>query len=149
MNEDGCTGNEVVDDAPPRPTAADLADLAERLLDEVDHELSTDRWAILNIETEHATWRRYDMAALRHCCRLVRKIEAASASGLEFAVRTLDRAHMEAWLTALYIHFGGHEALVRLARNTEYQTAAFANETLLMYSWVRGVRAGWVGSRRG
>jgi hypothetical protein len=68
------------------------------------------------------------MAALRHCSRLVHEIEAASASGLELAVRTLGRAHMEAWLTALYIHFGGHEVLVRVAQNTEYQTAAFVND---------------------
>lgn len=138
MDKDGYTGTEVGDDAPARPTSAELADLAVRLLDEVDQELSTDRWAILSTDTERATWRRYDMAALRHCCRLVREIEAASAGGLEFAVRTLGRAHMEAWLTALYIHFGGHEALVRVAQNTKQQTAAFVNDAEAFDKWLRG-----------
>jgi hypothetical protein len=118
--------------------SVELADLAERLLGEVDHELSTDRWAILNIDTEHATWRRYDMAASRRCCRLVCEIEAASAGGLEFAVRTLGRAHMEARLTALYIHFGGHEALVRVAQNTEQQTTAFVNDAQEFDKWLKG-----------
>lgn len=141
MDEDEHAVTEMGDDvAPPRPTSAELADLAERLLDEVDRELSTDRWAILNIETKHATWRRYDMAALRHCCGLVREIEAATAGGLEFAVRTLGRAHMEAWLTALYIHFGGHEAVVRVAQNTECQTTAFVNDSQEFDKWLKGER---------
>lgn len=141
MNEDEHTVTEADDDvAPQHPTSPELADLAERLLEEVDRELSTDRWAILNSDTKRLTWRRYDMAALRHCCALVREIEAATVGGLEFAVRTLGRAHMEAWLTALYIHFGGHEALVRVAQNTEYQTTAFANDSQAFDKWLKGER---------
>jgi hypothetical protein len=141
VNEDEHTATEKGDDvAPSRPTAEEFADLAERLLREVDQELSTNRWAILNIETKHATWRRYDMAALRHCCGLVREIEAATAGGLEFAVRTLGRAHMEAWLTALYVHFGGHEAVVRVDQNTEYQTKALANDSQEFDKWLKSER---------
>ncbi len=36
-------------------------------------------------------------------------------------VRVLGRAFLEAWLTALYIHFGGDEALERVAQDTLHQ----------------------------
>ena len=37
------------------------------------------------------------------------------AADMEYAVRALARAHMEAWLVSLYIHLGGYEAVEKLA----------------------------------
>lgn len=43
-------------------------------------------------------------------------------------VRILARAFMEAWLTALYIHFGGFEALERVVQDTAYQVRLVDND---------------------
>ena len=90
------------------------------LVGEVDEAFSSDRWAIVDSGREHATWLLYDGAALRHCCRLLYEIEVAAAAGLELSVRMLGRAHMEAWLVALYIHFGGCEALLKVAQDARH-----------------------------
>lgn len=44
------------------------------------------------------------------------------------AVRIMARAFMEAWLTALYIHFGGWEALERVVQDTAYQVKLVDND---------------------
>lgn len=50
--------------------------------------------------------RYYDAAALRHCCQLLKDIEISSAARQEMAVRILGCVFLEAWLAAVYIHFG-------------------------------------------
>jgi hypothetical protein len=102
------------------PSSAQVAQGVIDLLGEVDEAFSSDRWAILDSGREHATWLLYDGAALRHCCRLLYEIEVAAAAGLELSVRMLGRAHMEAWLVALYIHFGGYEALLKVAQDARH-----------------------------
>jgi hypothetical protein len=85
------------------PSSAQVAQGVIDLLGEVDEAFSSDRWAILDSGRQHSTWLLYDGAALRHCCRLLCEIEVAAAAGLELSVRMLGRAHMEAWLVALYM----------------------------------------------
>jgi hypothetical protein len=105
------------------PTDAELADGARRLLDEVDVALCGSAFAIINHQTRGTIHRYYDAAALRHCCLLLKDIETCSAAGQEMTVRILGRVFMEAWFTALFIHFGGWDAFERVAQNTVYQVA--------------------------
>jgi hypothetical protein len=103
------------------PTSEELSDGARRLLDEADAALSGSAFAILNNQTRGTIHRYYDAAALRHCCQLLKDIELSSAAGQEMTVRILARVFIEAWLTALYIHFGGWEAVERVAQATADQ----------------------------
>jgi hypothetical protein len=106
---------------PHSPTSEELADGARRLLAEVDAALGGSAFAILHSQRRSTVLRYYDAAALRHCCRLLEDIEQCSAAGQEMTVRILARVFIEAWLTALYLHFGGWEAFYRIAQETVYQ----------------------------
>jgi hypothetical protein len=106
------------------------------LLGEVDEAFNSDRWAILDSRRQHATWLLYDGAALRNCCRLLYEIEVAAAAGLELSVRMLGRAHMEAWLVALYIHFGGYEALLRVAQDARHSLEGIELEARQFDEWL-------------
>jgi hypothetical protein len=98
--------------------AADTA----RLLLEADTALSADRWAIINNGSASTGHRLYDAAALRHTCALLRSIARAAPDEDELAVRILGRAHVEAWLTGIYLHFGGNAAIERIAADTLKET---------------------------
>lgn len=123
-------------DTPSPPTPEALSDGVARLLAEVDEAFATDRWAILDRGSEHVTWLFYDGAALRHCCRLLYEMEIAAAAKLELAVRLLARAHLEAWLAGLYIHYGGFEAVERVAQDTRYSLEATDNEASEFDKWL-------------
>jgi hypothetical protein len=122
------------------PTSEELSDGIVRLVDEVDRELATDRWAIIDARTDHVKWRLYDGAALRQCCRLLWEMEIAARSDQEFSVRLLHRAHLEAWLTGLYIHYGGFEAVTRVAQDTRHGLEAANNEAAAFDQWLVGER---------
>jgi hypothetical protein len=124
------------DDAPPPPTPEELSDGIVRLLAEVDEAFATSRWAILDRGSEHVTWLLYDGAALRHCCRLLYEMEIAATANLELAVRLLARAHLEAWLAGLYIHYGGFEAVERVAQDTRSSLEATDNDARLFDQWL-------------
>lgn len=113
---------------PTAPTSDELAAAAKRLLDEADAALSGSHFAIINRHTPGTLHRYYDAAALRHCCHLLTEIETAADAGQEMTVRVLGRAFIEAWLTALYIHFGGDEALERVAQDTLHQVKLSDND---------------------
>jgi hypothetical protein len=123
------------------PTSAQVAQGVIDLLDEVNGVFSSDRWAILDSGREHATWLLYDGAALRHCCRLLYEIEVAAAAGLELSVRMLGRAHMEAWLVALYIHFGGYEALLKVAQDARHSLEGIELEARQFDQWLAAEKA--------
>jgi hypothetical protein len=93
-----------------------------RLLLEADDALSADRWAIINNGSPSTRHRLYDAAALRHTCSLLRSIARAALDEDELAVRILGRAHIEAWLTGIYLHFGGNAAIERVAADTRNET---------------------------
>jgi len=118
------------------PTPEELSDGIARLLTEVEDAFASDRWAILDRGSEHVTWLLYDGAALRHCCRLLYEMEIAAAARLELAVRLLARAHLETWLTGLYIHYGGFEAVERVAQDTRYALEATDHEARLFDQWL-------------
>ena len=122
--------------APAPPTTAQVAQGVIDLLDEVDEAFSSDRWAILDAGRQRATWLLYDGAALRHCCRLLYEIEVAAAAGLELSIRMLGRAHMEAWLVALYIHFGGYEALLKVAQDARHSLEGIEREARQFDDWL-------------
>jgi len=124
------------DDICPSPTPEQLSDGTLRLLAEVDDAFATNRWAVLDRGSEHVTWLLYDGAALRHCCRLLYEMEFAAAGPLEFAVRLLARAHLEAWLAGLYIHYGGFEAVGRVAQDTRYSLEGTNNEASQFDHWL-------------
>ena len=98
---------------------------------EADNALSADRWAIIN-RSESTQHRLYDAAALRHACALLRSIARAALDEDELTVRILGRAHIEAWLTGIYLHFGGHDALQRIAADTLKETQT-TNDALKNY----------------
>jgi hypothetical protein len=123
-------------DRPAPPSPAQVAQGVIDLLGEVDEAFSSDKWAILDSGRQHATWLLYDGAALRHCCRLLNEIEVAAAAGLELSVRMLGRAHMEAWLVALYIHFGGYEALLRVAQDARHSLEGIELEARQFDEWL-------------
>ena len=131
---------EANDDVPPPVTAEELSAGIVRLVDEVKETLATDRWAILDTGTEHVKWLLYGAAALRHCCRLLYEMEIAARADQEFSVRLLGRAHLEAWLVALYIHHGGFEALTRVAQDTRYGLEATANDAAEFDKWLTAER---------
>ena len=118
------------------PSSAELTDGINRLTAEVDSVLSTDRWAILDSGREHAAWLLYDAASLRHCCQLLREIEVAAQSAQELTVRVLGRTHLEAWLVAVYLHFGGYEALTRIAQDSRYQLEMLNQEARQFDTWL-------------
>lgn len=128
MNESWHQITEDREWAPREPTSEEVTGAIAALLTEVDSAFDSDRWAVLNGVGNHATWLLYDGAALRHCCHLLYEIEVAAASGLEFAVRNNGRTHMEAWLVALYIHFGGYDALIRVAQAARHSLEGIAAE---------------------
>jgi hypothetical protein len=106
---------------PVNPTSEELSDGARLLLAEADAALNSSAFAVLNKQTRSTLHRYYDAAAVRHCCQLLKDIELSSDAGQEMTVRILTRAFIEAWLTALYIHFGGYEAFERVVQGTAHQ----------------------------
>lgn len=104
--------------AQPEPTAAEVAEAVVNLLAEVDAALSSDRWAFLDTGSDEVKYRLYDAAALRHCCLLLEQIAQCAAADQDLAVHILGRAHLEAWLFAMYLHFGRQDALTRIAQDT-------------------------------
>ncbi|MFE3527009.1 hypothetical protein ACFXOD_36645 [Streptomyces sp. NPDC059161] len=97
-------------------TSDDVSELVPLLLAEVEQAFGSSRWALVNSGTERVKRRVYAGAALSHCCRLLAEMETAARAHQEIAARLLFRAHLETWVVCLYIHFGGHQALERLAR---------------------------------
>jgi hypothetical protein len=93
-----------------------------RLLLEADDALSADRWAIISNGSLRTRHRLYDAAALRHTCSLLHSIARTALDEDELAVRILGRAHIEAWLTGIYLHFGGNAAIERIAADTRNET---------------------------
>jgi hypothetical protein len=87
-------------------------------------------------ETDESGADLYDGAALRHCCRLLYEIEVAAAAGLELSVRMLGRAHMEAWLVALYLHFGGYQALLKVAQDARHSLEGIELEARQFDEWL-------------
>jgi hypothetical protein len=110
------TGQSV--DRRSEPSAAEVAEGVVGLLAEVDTALSSSRWAFLNTGSDNVKYRLYEAAALRHCCLLLEQIAGAVAADLDLSVRILGRVHLEAWLYAMYLHFGKHDALTRMAQDT-------------------------------
>jgi len=99
-------------------TVEGLGSATRWLLAEADVGLTASHWAIINNGSDRARHRLYDAAALRHACDLLSSIALAAEAGDELAVRILGRAHVEAWLTATYLHFGGPDALMKIAQDT-------------------------------
>ncbi len=83
-------------------------------------------------------WLLCDAAALRHCCLLLHELELATQGCQEMAIRLLARAHLEAWLVGLYIHYGGFKALERVAQDTRYNVEALDKEAKHFDEWLRG-----------
>ena len=52
----------------------------------------------------------------------------------------MQRAHLEAWLTGLYIHYGGFDAVTRVAQDTRYHLEAASNEAAAFDEWLVGER---------
>ena len=119
------------------PTDAELREWSDALLAEIDEVLSSDRWAILDWPTDGRLYRMYDAAALRHVSALLLEIEVVGQVGLELSVRVLARTHVEAFLYALYIHFGGHDAVMRVAQDTRAALESTQNDFDSYNTWLK------------
>jgi hypothetical protein len=126
------------DSPPPRtePTEAELSDGVDALLKEIDDAFSSDSWAILDLPTPHRLHRLYEAAAVRHCAALLAEIEANARMGRELSVRLLARPHIEAFLYALYVHFGGYEGLSRVAQDTRASLEATHRDFVTFDRWL-------------
>jgi hypothetical protein len=122
------------------PTSEEMSDGIAVLVGEISEAFAGDRRAILNSATDQVKWRLYDGAALRHCCQLLQEMDLAARSGQEFSVRLLQRAHIEAWLTGLYIHYGGFAAVTRVGQDTLHHLEASGNEAAAIDQWLAGER---------
>jgi hypothetical protein len=122
------------------PTDAEMTEWTSALLAEIDDALSSDVWAILDTGSDHATYRLYDAAALRHCAALLEEIDLAARAGYELATRVLIRTHIEAFLFALYIHFGEIEAVTRIAQDTRASLEATHNDFVAWNEWIEKER---------
>jgi hypothetical protein len=91
---------------------SEYSDLVGRLVSEVDQILRTDSWALL--ENEAGITHALAGAALWHTCVLLQDVNSLAMQRREMALRIVSRAHLEAWLTGLYIHYGEDEALKRM-----------------------------------
>lgn len=140
MDADVAQTGEENDDVLRPVTPEELSDGTISLLEDVNETLATSRWAVLDTGTEHVKWLLYGAAALRHCCRLLYEMEVAAQANQEFSVRLLGRAHLETWLVGLYIHYGGYEALARVAQGTRYDLEATANDAAEFDKWLAGER---------
>jgi hypothetical protein len=115
--------------AQPEPTAAEVAEAVADLLAEVEAALSSDRWTFLDTGSDEVKYRLYDAAALRHCCLLLEQIAQCVAAEQDLAVHILGRAHLEAWLFAMYLHFGRQDALTRITQDTRKGLEAADHES--------------------
>ncbi len=93
--------------------------------------------AILNWPTDGRLHRLYDAAALRHVAALLEEIEVACKAQLELSVRVLARTHVEAFLYALYLHFGGYEAVPRVAQDTLEALKSTQNDFVTFNDWLK------------
>lgn len=123
-----------------RPTSGELSASVKDLLEEVDGILSSNKWAILAIGTERSKHRIYDAASLRHLCRLLSEIDSCATANQEFAVRILGRAHVEAFLFGLYLHFGGYSALQRIANDTQASLEKTHRDLTEFEQWLRAAK---------
>ena len=109
------------------PTDKELTEWADALLAEIDGALSADAWALIDRASDHRIHRLYDAASLRHCATLLRRSKPWQRPAKELATRVLIRTHIEAFLFALYIHFGGIDAVTKIAQDTLSSLAATHN----------------------
>ncbi|GAA1797177.1 hypothetical protein HC028_19845 [Planosporangium flavigriseum] len=118
------------------PTPEELRSGVADLLSEVDAALASNRWVILDTGSDSVKQKLYDAAALRHCCLLLKEIEDGACAGHELTVRILGRSHIEAWAFALYLHFGGYEALERIAQDTLHQVNVMNQQIAEFDQWL-------------
>lgn len=122
------------------PTDEELSAWTAALLEEIDDGLSSDAWAIMDTGTDQSLHLLYDAAALRHCAALLAEIDVAAKAGRELTTRVLLRTQIEAFLFALYIHFGGSEAVRKIAQDTRASLEATHNDLIEWNDWIKKER---------
>ena len=95
------------------PQDNELSGLIAALVTEVDDALRSDVWVLL--DKPSVSVRVHAGGALWHCCVLLADLDLAGVAGREINLRLLARAHIEAWIVALFIHYGEIDALEKLA----------------------------------
>jgi hypothetical protein len=100
------------------PKTKELSGLISQLVQEVGDTLQSDSWVLLNRPS--AQIRIHEGAALWHCCSLLADLDVAAKSGREVVLRLVARAHLEAWITALFLHYGEMDALEQVAGDLRY-----------------------------
>ena len=123
----------------PRIRISSLDDAAEQrrqlesdaleLIGSIGDELDNRRWQVLAPARSYdAQFLLHDAASLRHTTRLLSEITFAVQNHQEMSCRILGRAHIEAFLFGVYLHFGGHDAMDRIAQDTKESNERTLNE---------------------
>ena len=108
---------ELSDDVKPmRPE--EFVDGLRRVIDEINTGLAAPRWSL---DWDKPTMRVELMAAaaLRHCEVLTTEMLLACDRQAQYTVRLLGRSMLEAWLSGMYLHYGGADALLAIIGNFE------------------------------
>lgn len=105
---------------------AEYSRFVDRLIEEVDGLLRTDAWVLMQNESGYV--HALCGAALWHTCVLLKDLDTLAATRREMALRIVSRAHLEAWLTGLYLHYGESEALDKLEADFKYTLEAQQHE---------------------
>ena len=101
------------------PATDELPALVAGLAKEVDDLLSSPRWRLV-LTSSTVAHHVHAAAGLRHVVALLEDVANAVARRREAAIRILGRAHLEAWLVALYVTVYGDDALADIqARYTK------------------------------
>jgi hypothetical protein len=101
---------------------------------EIDDALKSDKWALLDTGDPIVVHRYYSAAALRHCAVLLCEMDRAVSAGLDMTVRIVERAHLEAFLTAMYLYFGGPPAVERVV-NDGYKELLTLRRSAVDFDW--------------
>jgi hypothetical protein len=102
--------------------------MGRNLVENVYIELTKDRWAITNLNTDHTILRAYEVGAIMHSSLLLSEILDAAEANRELSVSILSRTHIEACLVGIYIMLGGNNALDAVASDTRTHDLTTANE---------------------
>jgi hypothetical protein len=126
----------------------ELSLAAVALLEEMDVLLSGPKFQLVPGSTLQARVRVYDAALLRHCARILQEILIAAANDLEMTLRIVGRAHIEAFVTSMYLHFDSADALLRIAQATKHSDGKLSNDLKQWDTWLRAERTRALKRRR-
>lgn len=96
------------------------------VIDEINAGLASPKWSLI-LRGRFQQAELLAAAALRHCEALASEMLLACERGAQHTVRLLGRSFLEAWLTGMYLHYGGGDAFDAVLGN--YEAAVRTNQS--------------------